>query len=58
MESLKIGHGGNKQIAELLDLNEKTVAKGRKELLEEKVEIDSIRKKGGGRKKIKKKSQI
>ncbi len=28
LESLRLGHGGDKQIAELLGLNEKTVAKG------------------------------
>jgi len=56
-ESLKIGHGGNKRIAELLDLDQKTVARGRQELLGGKVNIDNIRKTGGGRKQIKKKSQ-
>ncbi len=57
-ESLKIGHGGDKRIAELLDLDQKTVARGRQELLGGKVNVDSIRKSGGGRKKIKKKSQM
>ena len=55
-ESLKTGRGGDEQIAAILDLNPKTVARGRKELLNEKVTVDSIRKKGGGRKQIKKKS--
>jgi len=32
-ESLKIGHGGDKRIADLLDIDPKTVAKGRRELL-------------------------
>jgi hypothetical protein len=32
-ESLKIGHGGDKRIAELLALDQKTVARGRQELL-------------------------
>jgi hypothetical protein len=36
-------------------LNEKTVAKGRKELLDGEIAIDSIRRKGGGRKTIQKK---
>lgn len=57
-ESLKIGHGGDKRIAELLDLDQKTVARGRQELLGEKVNIDNIRESGGGRKQIKKKSQM
>jgi len=34
LESLRVGHGGDRQVAKLLALNEKTVAKGRKELLE------------------------
>jgi len=57
-ESLKIGHGGDKRIAELLDLDQKTVARGRQELLGGKVNIDNIRESGGGRKQIKKKSQM
>lgn len=57
-ESLKIGHGGDKRISELLDLDQKTVAKGRQELLGGKVNVDRIRKSGGGRKQIKKKSQM
>ena len=57
LESLKVGHGGDRRIAELLFLNEKTVAKGRKELLDGEISIDSIRRNGGGRKTIKKKSQ-
>ena len=56
LESLRVGHGGDIHIAELLGLNEKTVGKGRKELLNGKIPIDSIRRKGGGRKKIKKNS--
>jgi hypothetical protein len=56
LESLKVGHGGDKFIAELLDIDQKTVAKGKRELLSEEVDVDTIRKSGGGRKKIKKKS--
>jgi hypothetical protein len=55
LESLRVGHGGDRQIAEVLALNEKTVAKGRKELLDEEIAIDSLRRKGGGRKTIQKK---
>jgi hypothetical protein len=55
LESLRFGHGGDRQIAEVLALNEKTVAKGRKELLDGEIAIDSIRRKGGGRKTIQKK---
>jgi len=51
LESLKVGTGGDKLISELLNLNIKTVAKGKKELLGEAVEIDTVRASGGGRKK-------
>jgi arginine repressor len=54
-ESLKSGHGGDRQIAELLGLDQRTVAKGRQELLSGEVDVDTVRKKGGGRKQIKKK---
>ena len=57
-ESLKIGHGGDKRIAELLGLDQKTVAKGRQDLLGKNVNVNNIRKPGGGRKEIKKKSQM
>jgi hypothetical protein len=56
LESLKIGYGGDNFIARILGLSVKTVAKGRQELLINKIDTDSIRKKGGGRKTIKKKS--
>lgn len=55
-ESLKIGHGGDKRIGELLDIDKKTVAKGRQELLGGKTEVDNIREPGGGRKSVKKNS--
>ena len=54
LESLRVGHGGDRYIADVLALNEKTVAKGRKELLNREIAMDSIRRKGGGRKTIKK----
>jgi len=53
-ESLKIGYGGDKRIGELLDINKKTVAKGRQELLGGETEVDNIRESGGGRKSVKK----
>jgi hypothetical protein len=55
LESMKFGHGGDARIAALLGLDPGTVAKGRKELFEEDVEIERIRKEGGGRKSLKKK---
>lgn len=55
-ESLKIGRGGDKFIAEILNMDRKTVAKGRRELLDGKIDVDTIRNSGGGRRNTKKKS--
>lgn len=55
LEALKTGHGGDVRIAELLDLNAGTVARGRRELLTQDVDADRIRKTGGGRKPVGKK---
>jgi hypothetical protein len=55
LEALKIGSGGDRQIAELLGLHPKTVAKGRHELLEQDIEVQRIRRPGGGRKSVEKK---
>lgn len=55
LEALKIGSGGDRQIAELLGLHPKTVAKGRHELLEQDVEVERVRRPGGGRKSVEKK---
>ena len=57
-ESLKIGHGGDKMIADILNLDRKTVARGRRELLGGEVNVDIVRKPGGGRKKTKKNTSI
>ena len=57
LESLKLGHGGDTRIAELLGLDPGTVAKGRRALLTEDVERDRVRKEGGGRKPLEKKRQ-
>lgn len=51
LEALKLGAGGDRFISELLNLNIKTVTKGRQELLGETFEIDTVRASGGGRKK-------
>ena len=40
-ESLKAGYGGDKQIAKLLDIDQRTVAKGRRELLSREVDVDT-----------------
>jgi hypothetical protein len=55
LESLKRGRGGDIKIAELLGVDPHTVAKGRDELLQRDVDVDSIRKKGAGRKSVEKK---
>jgi len=57
-ESLKIGRGGDKMIAEIHNLDRKTVARGRQELLGGKVDVDIVRKSGGGRKNTKKNSSM
>jgi hypothetical protein len=57
LESLKLGHGGDRQIADLLGLDSGTVARGRKQLLDEDVERERVRRKGAGRKPVEKKRQ-
>jgi transposase len=48
-ESLRVGYGGDKEVAQWLGLDPHTVAKGRRELLERDVELERVRKVGGGR---------
>ncbi len=57
-ESLKRGRGGDKLIAEILKLDRKTVARGRRELLGGKIDVDTIRNSGGGRNHVKKNSPM
>jgi len=57
LESLKMGYGGDIWIAEVLGIDKKTVAKGKQELLDGKINIETIRSPGGGRKQVKKKFQ-
>jgi hypothetical protein len=49
LESLKIGHGGDKKVSIMFGIDPHTVAKGRSELLSESIDIERIRKKGAGR---------
>jgi hypothetical protein len=56
LESLRLGYGGDRRIAEFAGMDPHTVAKGRRELIEPDFEIDRIRKAGGGRKRVEKKS--
>lgn len=55
LEALKTGRGGDSWIAEFLGLDVGTVARGRHELLEQDVEVERARRKGGGRKLVEKK---
>jgi len=55
LESLKLGYGGDQRIAEFIGMDPHTVAKGRRELLEQDLEVERIRKAGGGRKPVEKK---
>jgi len=55
LESLKLGYGGDQRMAEFIGMDPHTVAKGRRELLEQDLEVDRIRKAGGGRKRLEKK---
>jgi len=55
LEAHKLGHGGDRQIAELLGLDAHTVAKGRRELFTGDLERDRVRRAGGGRKPVEKK---
>ena len=57
LESFKLGHGGDKKIANLLGLDSHTIAKGRRELLGGNIQTESVREKGGGRKLVEKKFQ-
>ena len=54
LESLKLGHGGDQRIAELLGLDPGMVARGRRELLAQDVEAERVRRKGAGRPRTKK----
>ncbi len=55
LESLKIGHGGDQQISELLGLDPGTIARGRRDLLARDVEVERVRRRGAGRKSAQKK---
>jgi len=55
LEALKTGRGGDARIAALLGLDVGTVARGRRELLHQDIEVERIRKAGGGRKAVEKK---
>lgn len=55
LESMKLGRGGDRQLAEFLGIDPHTVARGRQQLLEQDVEVIRVRRSGGGRKSAEKK---
>lgn len=55
LESLRVGHGGDRRIAELTGLDVHTVARGRQELLAQDIELERIRMAGAGRVPVEKK---
>lgn len=57
LEAMKIGHGGDQQIGQLLGMDAGTVARGRRELLTRDVEVERVRRTGGGRRTVQKKRQ-
>ena len=57
LESMLIGRGGDRRLAELTGLDVHTIGKGRKELQEGDLDSGSIRRSGGGRKLVEKKRQ-
>ena len=54
---MKLGHGGDQKMAELLGLDVGTVARGRRQLVGHDVEVDRVRKSGAGRPALEKKRQ-
>ena len=55
LESLKLGRGGDAQIAEWLGVHPQTIAKGREELLKRDMDLEHIRRSGAGRPPLEKK---
>ena len=56
LEALKCGWGDDRRIAQLLGIDPSTVAAGRRQLVERDVELDPVRRAGGGRKPTEKKN--
>ena len=55
LEALKCGWGGDRRIAQLLGIDPSTVAAGRRQLIARDVELDRVRRAGGGRPPLEKK---
>jgi hypothetical protein len=58
LESFQQGHGGDRQLAQALGLDEETVARGRRELLAGEVQAGRVRRVGGGRPRAEKKRPV
>jgi len=55
LESLKLGYGGDRKVAEFLGMDPPTVARGREQLLAGEFERERTRRPGSGRKPVEKK---
>lgn len=55
LEAMKMGHGGDRRLSDLLGIDVQTVAQGRSELITGEIERDRVRAAGGGRKPVEKK---
>jgi hypothetical protein len=55
LESMRLGRGGDRRIAEITAMDVHTIAKGRRELRDRDLKLDRIRAPGGGRKAVEKK---
>lgn len=55
LESLKLGYGGDQRIANFFSMDAHTVGRGRRQLLQQDLDLERIRQVGGGRKRAEKK---
>ena len=55
LESMLIGRGGDRRLAEMTGLDVHTIAKGRKELEQHDLDLERVRRPGAGRKPVEKK---
>ena len=60
LESLKLGHGGDRRLALITGLHVETIRRGRRELAGslEDCPADRVRRRGGGRPALKKKTRL
>ena len=55
LESMRLGRGGDQAVARATGMDPHTIAKGRQELQERDRQLESVRRAGGGRKRVEKK---